>query len=97
MNYRNPFNSPRVRFARVGSSPIKTQQGLALTPAMIADLTQKGLAVNSNIANMQFDDGSPNPPGVPVEQRRGVDPVDTWNASKNAKAKLQNVINLNKQ
>lgn len=96
MNYRNPFNSPRVRFARVGSSPIKTQQGLALTPSIIADLTKKGLAVNSNIANMQFDDGVPNPPGVPIEQRRGVDPVDAWNSSKSAKVKLQNVINNNK-
>lgn len=93
-NYRNPSCPPRCNYQRNSVNfPIKTEQGLALTPSMVADLTQKGLAVNSNIGNLQFDDGCPNPPGVLLEQRRGIDANDVWNASKSAKKKLQSVIN----
>lgn len=72
-----------------GDVPVKQNQ--ALTPAQIADYTSKGIAVSSS-QNLVFDEGVPNPGPLPLEQRRGIDVADVWNASKTASKKLKSVM-----
>lgn len=72
-----------------GAVPVKQNQ--ALTPSQIADYTAKGIAVSSS-QNLVFDEGVPNPGPVPLEQRRGIDVADVWNASKIASKKLKSAI-----
>lgn len=72
-----------------GSVAVKQNQ--SVTPAQIAELTSKGMAV-SNYNNLVFDEGLPNPPSLPLEQHRGVDVVDVWNASQTASKKLRSVM-----
>lgn len=73
----------------LGSVPVKQNQ--ALTPAQIADYTSKGIAVSSSL-NLVFDEGVPNPAPLPLEQRRGIDVADVWNASESASKKLKSAI-----
>lgn len=67
------------------------KQNQALTPAQIADYTAKGIAVSSS-QNLVFDEGVPNPGPLPLEQRRGIDVADVWNASKTSSKKLKSAI-----
>lgn len=70
---------------------ITVKQNQALTPAQIGEYTAKGIAVSSS-QNLVFDEGVPNPGRLPLEQRRGIDVADVWNASKTASKKLKSVI-----
>lgn len=70
---------------------VSVKQNQALTPAQIADYTAKGIAVSSS-QNLVFDEGVPNPGPLPLEQRRGIDVADVWNASKSASKKLKLAI-----
>lgn len=79
-----PFHTPVL-----GAVPVKQNQ--ALTPAQIGEYTAKGIAVSSSL-NLVFDEGSPNPPSLPLEQRRGIDVSDVWNASQTATKKLKSAI-----
>ena len=79
-----PFHTPVI-----GSVPVKQNQ--ALTPAQIADYTARGIAVSSS-QNLVFDDGVPNPAPLPLEQRRGIDVAEVWNASKTSSKKLKSAI-----
>lgn len=65
-----------------------TEQNLAVTPSEIMELTNRGIPVSPSNAN-QFVVGVPNPSyDLPVDQRRGVDIVDVWDASQSAKRSL---------
>lgn len=79
-----PFHTPVI-----GVVPVKQNQ--ALTPAQIGEYTAKGIAVSSS-QNLVFDEGIPNPGPLPLEQRRGIDVSDVWNASKTASKKLKTAI-----
>lgn len=79
-----PFHTPVL-----GVIPVKQNQ--ALTPAQIADYTAKGIAVSSS-QNLFFDEGVPNPGPLPLEQRRGIDVAEVWNASKTSSKKLKSVM-----
>lgn len=70
---------------------VTVKQNQALTPAQIADYTAKGIAVSSS-QNLVFDEGVPNPGPLPLEQRRGIDVADVWNASKTSFKKLKSAI-----
>lgn len=70
---------------------IPVKQNQALTPAQIAEYTANGVAVSSS-QNLVFDEGVPNPGPVPLEQRRGIDVTDVWNASKSSSKKLKSAI-----
>lgn len=83
-DFSRPFHRPCE-----GEIPVKQNQ--SVTPAQIADLTAHGMAVSS-YNNLVFDEGSPNPPSLPLEQQRGVDVAEVWNASKTASKKLKCVI-----
>lgn len=91
MNYRRISYSPKsCSFHCDPSNQIETQQGLAVSPAQVDTLTKSGMTVNSTNA-LSFIDGVPNPSfDIPIEQRRGIDVADVWQASQNAKKKLYN-------
>lgn len=70
---------------------IKVQPGLAMTPAQIQRATELGLPVSSaSLSSDVFFDGYDGTGDIPlsVDMMRGVDIVDTWNASHDAKQKL---------
>lgn len=67
---------------------VKTTPGLAFTPAQMAKMAEKGIPISTQSAD-QFVDGTLNPSfDIPIEERRGIDVNDVWNASKDAKAKI---------
>lgn len=65
---------------------------LAVTPAQMAQLTERGIPISSNQIGLQFDDGSSNPV-LGFEERRYVDMADVWNAQKTSRAKLDKLNN----
>lgn len=75
----------------------KVVPGLAFTPAQMAKMAEKGIPISTQSAD-QFVDGSLNPSfDIPIEDRRGVDVNDVWNASKDAKAKIINAHRKDKE
>lgn len=78
-----PFNNYRPI-----NSDLTVRNGLAVTPSQMADMTRRGISIST--ANLDFLEGSLNPSSeVPVEQARGVDVNDVWQASQTAKKKLK--------
>lgn len=61
-------------------------QGLSVTPSEVASLTERGLSVSSN-GHLSSSEGVPDPV-LTLENCRGVDIADAWNASQTAKANL---------
>ena len=79
------INKP-TRFAncQVGINENKVQSGLALTPSQMYTLAQQGKPISANILpDDNFDDGQPHCTyELPLDQQRGIDVTDMWNASK---------------
>lgn len=68
-----------------------TQSGLSVTPSEIAKLTERGIPVSSSNASL-FIDGVVNPSfDLPLDQMRGTDVVDVWDASETSKKKLRSL------
>lgn len=66
----------------------KTTNGLSMTPAQIKECVARGIPVTTANVDM-FVDGVSNPSTVlPIDELRGVDAVDAWNASMDAKKKI---------
>lgn len=92
MNYRNPH---KVTFApfnqyRADSVDLKVRGGLSVSPAEMMEYTARGIAISSsNLA--YFDGDTSSSMDVPLENARGVDAADVWQASQTAKKKLVNV------
>lgn len=63
---------------------------LAYTPADMARMYAHGMPVNSTNLVGQFNDGSENVEwhDLTIDRRRGVDPAEIWEASKQSKQKL---------
>lgn len=73
------------------SAFVKVQSNLALTPAQIQRATNLGLPVSTaSLSPDVFFDGYDGTGDIPlsVDMMRGVDIVDTWNASRDAKLKF---------
>lgn len=88
----NPrFCLPKVDCRRTDDD-LPVQDGLALTPSMIGELTNRGIPISEPMA-MQFFDGYKNiqdfDPGV--VNRRGVDIAEVWEAQKDARSKFRKV------
>lgn len=67
---------------------VYTEQNIAVTPSQIQQMVERGIPVSPSNAS-SFIDGVPNPSfDVPIEHRRGVDVVDVWDASQDAKRSL---------
>lgn len=86
MNYRF-IRCERQTFGRAPEHFIKVKQNQAVTPSQIAELTENGMAVSS-YNNLVYDEGVPNP-SLTLEQTRGIDVADVWQASQTAKSKLR--------
>lgn len=89
------FLKQYMSFGRVCSIPkvqtIPTQSDLAITPAVMAEMVDRGLPVSSQSVSGMFNDGVENPSwDLPIDLRRGVDVAEVWNAQRDAR---QNVVN----
>lgn len=71
--------------------------GLALTPAQIAENAKRGIPSMANPQPLEnFIEGTTdNNYVVPMEFRRGVGASECWNASKNAKKKYKATMAVN--
>lgn len=66
----------------------RTQDGLSLTPSDVKRCVESGIPVTPANAGM-FIEGVDNPSTVlPVDELRGCDIVDAWEASQSVKSKL---------
>lgn len=83
---------------RVENDPI-VQNGLALTPAKMLELTNQGFSISAQ--NNRFLQAVPAAPfacfDVPLEFRRGVDPLaDGYQAQQEVRSKIKNLsVSLN--
>lgn len=78
-----PFNDYRPI-----NSELTVRNGLAVTPSQMMDMTQRGISISNS--NLDYLEGTPNPSAtVPIEQSRGVDVNDVWQASQTAKKRLK--------
>lgn len=68
------------------SAPVAVQN-LSISPSEIAELTARGISSSAANAGLTFVEGTNNPV-LPLEQTRGIDVADIWNASKDAAANL---------
>lgn len=87
-NRRNPHSvfKPEFDCSYIPELPVKA--GLSVTPSQMMDLTQRGLSV-SNSNNLLFVDGVLEPSfDIPINERRGVDVNDVWNAQVDSRRKL---------
>lgn len=67
----------------------KTQNGLAVTPAEIRELSSRGIPINSQNSNMFIEGTSVQGSfALAADELRGVDIADVWNASRDAQSKL---------
>lgn len=70
---------------------INTQSGLAITPARMAEMVNQGIPVSTDNASGQFYDGIPMPSfDIPIDQKRGVDMAQIWQAQKSARSHISN-------
>lgn len=66
-------------------SNCSVKDGLAYTPADMSSMQNHGYSISAQTFNSQFFEGFDTPPDeVPIEQRRGIDVVQAWEASKDA-------------
>ena len=90
-DYRKPVSPVTVTGkAYKFNENLKVVGGLAVTPAQMLDLTQRGIAISAS-NNMQYVEGSEDPSfDLPIDARRGVDVNDVWDAQSTARRKLLN-------
>lgn len=74
------------------------QNGLALTPAQMMKMAEKGVPISAQMApNDEFDLGQDTKNCfLPLERTRGIDISDLWNAEKSAKHKMSDAIKSEK-
>lgn len=59
--------------------PVKC--GLAYTPADMMAMAERGIPISTQNMDGQFNDGETNPSwSVPLDQVRGIDPAELWQA-----------------
>lgn len=75
--------------------PIVVQPDLAITPSRMASLVDEGIPVSSSLFSGFFNDGVDNPSwDLPIDQRRGVDVAEVWNAERSARLNITNKFEL---
>lgn len=74
---------------RVDEEPV--QDGLAVSPATMYDMTKKGIPISTqNQPDNVFDDGdTKNSFFIPVDRKRGVDIVSLWETEQTIKKKAR--------
>lgn len=67
------------------------QHGLAYTPAKMKELSDKGIPVSTMTVDDMFFDGDFNTDfNVPIEEQRGLDMSEAWEAEQDAKQAFLN-------
>lgn len=85
----------RFASAKCKDSDLPVQGNLAVTPAQMAKMAANGVAISSQIAG-NFNDGSTDVSfDVPLQQVRGLDIVDYWEAQKDSRFNVKNHIKAN--
>ena len=85
----------RKKFGRTASckrtsSDIPVQGGLAITPAQMQRMAEKGIPVSSQNLDGCFYDGDTRPSwDVPLDMQRGIDVAQMWQERKDIAAKLR--------
>lgn len=65
------------------------QSALAYTPADMQRMAEKGVSINSmNMEGSYYYDAPTKSFDVPLQDSRGIDPADIWNAQMEARNKL---------
>lgn len=65
---------------------IIVQPNLAITPSRMAELVDQGIPVSSSIISGMAFDGVNNPSwDLPIDQKRGVDVAEVWQAQRSAR------------
>lgn len=70
------------------SAYLKTSNGLAMTPADIQECVKRGIPVSTDNVSQFVDGVDSSSQSLAIDEMRGVDIVDTWDASLDAKSKI---------
>lgn len=74
---------------------IPVQSDLAITPSKMAQLVDQGIPVSSSLLSGVFNDGVENPSwDLPIDQKRGVDVAEVWQAQRTARKNITNNVKL---
>lgn len=66
------------------------QNGLALTPAQMAEMAERGIPISTANAQLAYEEGDrSNSFDIPVEDKRGVDMADVWVAQQDARKRVK--------
>lgn len=68
-----------------------SQSGLAVTPQQMLDLSQQGVPINASQSSDNFDDGSTLCDNPTLDQMRGVDANQLWDAEYKIKNKAKDL------
>lgn len=90
---KNMFGKPcRTRSL---STDQKVQSGLALTPAQIMQMSERGIPVTTQNLDGMFFDGETRPSwDIPLDQQRGIDVATMWQRRKDLGLRLKNAETL---
>lgn len=87
MKYKNRL--PKIKYCKLEEYEEQVQNGLALTPAQMMDLTNRGVPISPANLGVEYYEGvSVSDFEVPMEHRRGVDIADMWEHRQDMRAKL---------
>lgn len=85
-------NKPKLKFFRNKNSEedVKTVQGLAMTPAQMMSLAEKGIPISNQALNAEYYDGDSNIDwNVPLDRQRSVDVNEMWNKKEDVKKAMK--------
>lgn len=74
---------------------IPTQPNLSITPAKMAELADQGIPVSSALLSVGASDGVSNPDwDMPIDQKRGVDIAQVWEAQRSARKNITSRVTI---
>lgn len=86
----HPFNAASCG---LNSEESPVQGGLAMTPAQMFALAAQGTPVTpQNLGNVYTDGSNKVTFDVPIDQRRGIDVGDIWEAAQKSKGKIKDYV-----
>lgn len=93
MNKFKRYNN-RVAVCELQTDESSVQEGLAYTPSKMMQLAQEGIPISTQAAaGITFDDGYRKLDFEPLlENRRGVEMTDLWEARQDIKSKVKDKI-----
>lgn len=85
-NHNRKFANPK----RMDGEPI-VQNDLAVTPSQMVQMMSDGIPITTqNLHPELFFDGDTNPSfEIPIDQQRGIDVADCWEASQDIRARAK--------